>query len=336
MTCVERPQTVVRSRSDKGSSDLADIEQRLRGFDVTAALVRQAGRTIIEVGDVSCPVHIHSMRKSILSTLFGQAHDRGEIDLNVTLGELEIDDTPRLTDEEKSARVEDLLAARSGVYLPTEEGVASGRPSRGLHPPGTFWCYNNWDFNVLGNVYERIIGRSLFVAFEHDLARPLGMIDWDVYQHGSYQYRADILGGTPRYPNYTFRLSARDIGLLGQLYLNKGIWNRRQLLSSEWIARSTGPLSRTNHAAGLLGMYGYCWWVAGPSNELRHIGIGDTLYSAIGFGGNFLTVLPEFDMVVTVVTDIPTWLEDSSTPRPGPMTNDDYQELLVHLVAALS
>jgi hypothetical protein len=140
---------VVRSRSDKGSSDLADIEQRLRGFDVTAVLVRQAARTIIEVGDVSCPVHIHSMRKSILSTLFGQAHDRGEIDLNVTLGELEIDDTPRLTDEEKSARVEDLLAARSGVYLPTEEGVASGRPSEDCTRPArsgvttigisTFW-----------------------------------------------------------------------------------------------------------------------------------------------------------------------------------------------------
>jgi CubicO group peptidase (beta-lactamase class C family) len=336
MTCVERPQTLVRSRSDKGSSGLADIEQRLRGFDVTAVLVRQAGRTIIEVGDASRPVHIHSMRKSILSTLFGQAHDRGEIDLKVTLGELEIDDTPGLTDEEKSARVEDLLAARSGVYLPTEEGAGFGRPSRGSHPPGTFWCYNNWDFNVLGNIYERIVGRSLFVAFDHDLARPLDMVDWDVYQHGSYQYRADVLGGTPRYPNYTFRLSARDISLLGQLYLNNGIWNRRQLLSPGWIARSTGPLSRTNRAAGLLGMYGYCWWVAGPPDEVRHIGIADTVYSAIGFGGNFLTVLPDIDAVVTVVADSPTWLEDSSTPRPEPMTNDDYQELLAHLVAALS
>jgi hypothetical protein len=47
-------------------------------------------------------------------------------------------------------------------------------------------------------------------------------------------------------------------------------------------------------------------------------------------------VLPDIDTVVTVVTDTPTWLEDSSTPRPEPMTNDDYQELLVLLVAALS
>jgi CubicO group peptidase (beta-lactamase class C family) len=327
----------MRSRSDPGSSDLADIEQRLQGLDVTASLVHQAGRTIIEVGDVSCPVHIHSMRKSIMSALVGQAYDRGEIDLKTTLGELEIDDTPRLTDEEKSAGVEDLLAARSGVYLPTDDGAALGRPSRGSHPPGTFWCYNNWDFNVLGNIYERIIGRSLFVAFEHDLARPLGMIDWDVYQHGSYEYRTDILGGTLRYPNYTFHLSARDISLLGQLYLNNGVWNRRQLLSPEWIASSTAPVSRTGHQAGLLEGYGYCWWVAGPSGELIDRGITNGCYSAIGFGGNFLTIIPGLDMVVTVVTDTATWLADSSGTRAeSKMTTDRYQELLVDLAAALS
>jgi CubicO group peptidase (beta-lactamase class C family) len=328
---------VARSRSDKGSSGLADIEQRLRRFDVTAVLVHHAGRTIIEVGDVSCPVHIHSMRKSIMSALFGQACDRGEIDLKATLGELEIDDTPPLTDEEKSATISDLLAARSGVYLCAEDGGALGQPPRGSHPPGTFWCYNNWDFNVLGNVYERITGRSLFVAFEHDLARPLGMVDWDIYRHGSYQYRADILGGTTRYPNYTFYLSARDINRFGQLYLNNGMRDRRQLLSPQWIARSTYPFSRTNHPAGLLGMYGYCWWVAGPSDELSDIGIAHTLYSAIGFGGNFLTVLPDLDVVVTAVTDTATWLADSPASRTElKMTNERYQELLIDLAGALS
>jgi CubicO group peptidase (beta-lactamase class C family) len=308
---------------------LADVEQRLRRLNVTAAQVDRAGRTIIEVGDVSCPVHVHSMRKSIMSALFGQAYDRGQIDLDATLGQLRIDDTPSLTDNEKSATINDLLAARSGVYLPTEGGDGLGRPVRGSHPPGAFWCYNNWDFNVLGNIYERMTGRSVFVAFDHDLARPLGMIDWDVYQHGSYQYRADILGGTTRYPNYAFHLSARDLARIGRLYLSNGLWNGRQLLSPEWIARSTSPLSRTYHPAGLLGMYGYCWWVAGPSDELSDIGITDTRYSAIGFGGNFLTVLPDIDSVVTVVTG-------SSTSPAEALTNDDYQALLGHLAAALS
>ena len=266
------------------------------------------------------------MRKSIVSALVGQARDRGQLDLNATLGELGIDDAPALSDEEKSARVEDLLTARSGIYLSPDDGRTLGRPPRGSYPPGTFWCYNNWDFNALGNIYERITGRSVFVAFGHELAKPLGMADWDIYRHGSYLYRADILGGTRRYPNYKFHLSARDIALLGQLYLNNGLCDGRRLLSPEWIARSTEPVSRTTHPPGLMGMYGYCWWVAGPSDELSDIGIADTVYSAIGFGGNYLTVLPDIDMVVTVVT----------RAAATPMTSDDYQEFLANIVAALS
>jgi hypothetical protein len=69
---------------------------------------------------------------------------------------------------------------------------------------------------------------------------------------------------------------------------------------------------------------------------LSHIGIADNLYSAIGFGGNFLTVLPDIDTVVTVMTDAAVSPGDSSSSRPAPLTNDDYQELVAHLVAALS
>jgi CubicO group peptidase (beta-lactamase class C family) len=239
---------------------------------------------------------------------------------------LDIDDAPALTDREKSATIEDLLTARSGVHLPVDDGGVLGRPSRGSHPPGTFWCYSNWDFNVLGHIYERITGRSVFVAFEHDLAGPLGMTDWDGYRHGTYRYRADILGATIRYPNYQFRLSARDIGRLGQLYLDNGTCNGRQLLSPEWIARSTSPVSRTNHPAGLSGMYGYCWWVAGPSEELSRNGIADGSYSAIGFGGNFMTVLPDIDAVVTVLTD------SGATP----LSNDGYHALVADLAAVLT
>jgi CubicO group peptidase (beta-lactamase class C family) len=305
---------------------IADIEQQLRRLNLTAAQIRHAGHTIVEVGDVSCPVHAHSIRKSILSALFGLAHDRGQLDLETTLGDLGIDDTPSLTDTEKSATIEDLLTARSGVYLPADDGRVLALPPRGSHPPGTFWCYNNWDFNILGIVYERITGRSLFVAFDHELARPLGMTDWDIYRHGSYQYRADAVGGTTRHPNYTFYLSARDIGTLGELYLNNGDWHGRRLISPEWIARSTYARARTKHPAGLFGMYGYCWWVAGPPDQLSHSGVAGQVYSAVGLGGNFMTVLPDIDTVVTVI----------SGAAAAPTTNNDYQELVANVVAALS
>ncbi len=307
-------------------TSLTDIDQRLRHSDVSAVQIRHAGRTIVEVGDVSRPIDVHSMRKSILSALVGLAHDRGEIDLDTPLCELDIDDTPTLSDEERSATITDLLTARSGVHLPVADGSTLGRPPRGSHRPGTFWCYNNWDFNVLGHIYERITGRSVFVAFEHELAGPLGMTDWDSYRHGSYRYRADILGGTTRYPNYKFHVSARDTGKLGQLYLDNGVCNGRQLLSQEWIARSTRAIARTNYPPGLLGAYGYCWWVAGPSDELSRPGIADGGYSSIGFAGNYLTVLPGLDAVVTVLTD------SGATP----LTDDEYHALVADLGAVLS
>ena len=177
---------------------------------------------------------------------------------------------------------------------------------------------------MLGHIYERITGRSVFVAFEHELAGPLGMTDWDSYRHGTYRYRADILGGTNRYPNYKFHLSARDTGRLGQFYLDSGVWNGRRLLSQEWIARSTRAISRTNHPPGLLGMYGYCWWVAGPSGELSRTGIAGGGYSSIGFGGNYLTVLPGSNAVITVLTD------SGATP----LTDDEYHALVADLGAA--
>jgi hypothetical protein len=69
---------------------------------------------------------------------------------------------------------------------------------------------------------------------------------------------------------------------------------------------------------------------------LNHIGIAESVYSAIGIGGNFLTVLPDIDTVVTVMTDAAVAPGDSSNSRSAPLTNDDYQELIGHLVATLS
>src|SRR5207247_606298 len=83
--------------------------------------------------------------------------------------ELGIDDSePSLTPEEKKATLGDLLKARSGVYHPAlyeTPGMKAARPRRSSHAHGTFWYYNNWDFNVLGTVFERQTKNSLFREF---------------------------------------------------------------------------------------------------------------------------------------------------------------------------
>jgi len=90
---------------------------------------------------------VHSMRKALLNSLYGIHQERGDVDLNQTLAELGIDDLPpTLNEQEKSARVIDLLKSRSGVYHPAaaeSDGMSQTRPGRGSHAPGEFSYYNN-------------------------------------------------------------------------------------------------------------------------------------------------------------------------------------------------
>jgi CubicO group peptidase (beta-lactamase class C family) len=70
-------------------------------------------------GDIDKKITSYSVRKSLLSALYGIYSAEGVIDINQTLEQLGIDDSPDpLTKEEKQARVVDLLRARSGVYHP--------------------------------------------------------------------------------------------------------------------------------------------------------------------------------------------------------------------------
>lgn len=100
------------------------------------------GRVIVACGDVNREFSAHSVRKSLVSGLYGTAVERGEIDLDATLGELGIDDTTALRLTERGATVRDVISARSGVYLQAAYAPSSQereRPERGSHAPGTHW-----------------------------------------------------------------------------------------------------------------------------------------------------------------------------------------------------
>src|SRR5512139_3144007 len=156
------------------------------------------------------------MRKSVMSALYGIYVAEGKIELSSTLKELGIDDLTPLTEAEKTATVKDLLSARSGVYIeaageaPSTKAV---RPARGSHSPGTFWYYNNWDFNVLGAIFERLTKTNLFREFKERIADPIGMEDLR-FEDTRYVSGADSV-----YPAYPFRLTARDLARMGLLFL---------------------------------------------------------------------------------------------------------------------
>jgi CubicO group peptidase (beta-lactamase class C family) len=134
----------------------------------SAVIIVQRGKVVAEWGDTTKRTELASVRKSLLSALIGIAVSDHLIKLNSTLDELGIDDNPPgLTEIEKGATVRELLEARSGVYHPAlyeTPRMANMRPLRGDHPPGTFWYYNNWDFNALGTIYEHATGTGIFEA----------------------------------------------------------------------------------------------------------------------------------------------------------------------------
>ena len=276
-------------------AQLAAVGRYADSLGSGALMVVYRGHVLAAWGDVAREFQAHSVRKSLVSALYGATVGEGRIDLEATLADLGIDDTTPLTAVEKTARVRDLLAARSGVYLPAAYAPPDQdeeRPVRGSHRPGTHWFYNNWDFNVAGVIYERVTGENLYDAFRRRIAAPIGMEDFDT-SDGFLAYEPSL----SRYPAHTFRMSTRDLARVGLLYLQEGRWRGRQVVPADWVRKSTTPLSDLGNGAG----YGYMWWTYGrTSSPSRYPAINryQRLFQARGTGGQAVFVIPEAELVI--------------------------------------
>jgi CubicO group peptidase (beta-lactamase class C family) len=281
---------------------VASVMTMLRDLPTTSLMVVSGGKIAFKHGDVTKASYLASARKSILSMLFGNYVASGAIDLQRTIGDLGIDDVGGLLPIEKSATIADLLTARSGVYHPASSpGSAKGVPARGSQRPGSYFYYNNWDFNVLGAVFEKLTGKTVFAAFQSDLAGPLQLQDFD-------PSRQRMLGveELSRYPAYHFFLSARDMARIGLVMVRQGQWKGRSVVPQAWVQTSTSVKIPSSDLTGSfkdgpLG-YGYLWWIpeARPS--------ADWARSFLAFGnyGQFILGLPQIDMVIVhrvAVTD---------------------------------
>jgi CubicO group peptidase (beta-lactamase class C family) len=229
-----------------------------------------------------------------------------------------LDDKGGLTAEEKEATIRELLEARSGVYHAAAyetEGMKEKRPQRGSFPHGTHWYYNNWDFNVLGAIFEKCTGLKIADSFHDRIAAPIGMQDFS---------KSDVVyvyEGTSIYPAYTFRMSARDMARFGLLYLRNGEWGDQQIVPKAWVKDST-----TGYSSAGPGLdYGYLWWVARGwmlGNKIDRPG-----FRADGHGGQYIIVLPDDKLVISHVSNHDRTKRDSIKP---------FQEFLRLLLDAKS
>jgi CubicO group peptidase (beta-lactamase class C family) len=270
----------------------------------TAFLIAKDGKRVAGWGDPSRKVSVASVRKSLISSLYGIAVAEGRIRLDATLEQLDIDDkAPSLSEAEKQATVADLLKARSGIYHTAAHETADirrKRPARGSHAPGSFWFYNNWDFNALGTIYRNATGENIFASFAARIAQPIGMEDFSAGD-GSYATEPSSI-----HPAYPFRMSARDLARFGLLFLNGGRWNGRQIVSGGWVTESTSPYSHT--ARGNLG-YGYLWWTLRPEM------FGPGAAMASGYRCQLMAFVPSKRLVVVQTNDRGAGSDQGSTSR---------------------
>ena len=301
----DRFERITPEQAGYSPEKLDELRTFLEKAGSDSLLLLHDGKVFFEWGDIRKKLLVHSMRKPLLNSLYGTQVSRGRIHLKSTLADLKVDDLPNpLTATERTATLLDVLKSRSGVYhaaAAESDGMGQAKPPRGSHAPGTHFHYNNWDFNLAGALYERATGQRIYDAFYREIAQPLGMLDYQNHvgtQAGPEAPLAADLDGfylfepeRSSFPAYHFRMSAHDLALFGQLYLNHGRWKGRQLIPSAWIAFSTQPYSVIQAEYGL--NYGLLWNVLTPSSPEERPSFYHT-----GLDVHMLGIYPKHNLVM--------------------------------------
>jgi CubicO group peptidase (beta-lactamase class C family) len=148
-------------------------------------------------------------------------------------------------------------------------------------PPGGEFRYVNADVNLLSGILLQATGSFPDEFAEEVLFDPLGIEMWD-WDYGETEGHRMMDG--------SLRLRPRDMGRIGLLVLEQGLWEGERVISEEWISESTEPRLPVDD----LFSYGYLWWltsIPAEGGELRVI-------LASGWGSQFVAVIPEADIVV--------------------------------------
>ena len=302
-------QTVSPESVGFSSARLEVLRAWLATGPTTSMIVVKHGKIIFSFGDTTRVSKIASARKSVLSMLMGKYLASGKLDLSKTVKQLGLDDTVPFTPLEEHATLEQLMAARSGIYRdPPDDDLTSQQPQRPTYP-GTFFSYNNWEFDAAGTAFEKVTGQNIYDALRNDLAIPLGMQDF----HRELQHKDPSSGSI--HPVYHMYLSTRDMARLGLLMANHGLWNGKQLVPVDWVNWSTAPLTpwvemeppilRQRGDPGHWG-FGLGWWVWDAQAFSGNIFSSpfQGTFEARGTGGQYITVIPARGLVLVHKTDI--------------------------------
>jgi CubicO group peptidase (beta-lactamase class C family) len=240
------------------------------------------------------PHILQSLSKSFNATAVGLAIADGKLDLNDPVLKFFPADAPAdPSDNLKAMTVRDLLTMTCGHD--TEAKAIAGAPSVKQflahpvpHKPGTHFQYNTMGSYTLSAIVTKVTGQTTLEFLKPRLFEPLGIEnpEWASSPEGN------SLGG------YGLKLCTEDIAKFGQLYLQKGKWNGKQLIPEKWVEQATSkqvPNDQESHIK--IGIdwqqgYGFQFWRC-THNAFR----GD------GAGGQLCVVIPEKDAVIAITAD---------------------------------
>jgi len=293
------------------------------------------GALLFSYGPQDETSYIASVRKSVLAMLYGPFVADGTIDLDATLEEIGFDDIGGLLPIEKQATIRDLISARSGVYHVASNGGdnSADAPERGSQEPGSYFLYNNWDFNAAGAIFEQLTGHDIYTEVNRQIVVPTGMQDFDLAMHLEEGKTGNLKRS--KYPAYHMHFSTRDLIRVGQLMHQRGNWNGVQLFDADWIdtiVATHTPLEEMNPESTRNGHfgYGYMWWVF---DEATHGPEYKGAYAGRGHFGNYIVVMPAIDLVISHKT----WPIDYASPGEYADINvtwGEMQKIVDRLLAA--
>jgi len=279
-----------------------------------AGVILKNGYIVAQWGDVNRVDMTFSVTKSYLSTMCGLAIDEGLIpSVDNKVGEMIWDGTfegahnSKITWDHLLTQSSDwsgeLWGGKDWADRPPKEGGVDDWKMRKFNEPGTVMEYNDVRVNVLAYSLLQVWRKPLPMVLNENIMTPIGASPtwrWYGYKHSFTNVDGvmmqSVSGGG--HSGGGLFINTLDHARFGLLFLRKGNWNGKQLLSKKWV--DAAHVSSTPNPS-----YGYMWWINKPGR--RHWeGVSEKLYYAAGFGGNFIVIDEEHDVVI-----VTRWLEPS-------------------------
>ncbi|HLJ68736.1 MAG TPA: serine hydrolase [Chloroflexota bacterium] len=298
---------------------MAEAIEEGRFKKIGSVLVAREGRLLYERypdgSDRSTVRNTGSATATVTGMLIGIASDRGLLDPETRILDVLPEKRPARPDPRKDAiTVEDLLTMSSVLECNDLNSFSHGHrermflvedwlqfaldlPIRGFPswnvrpealPYGRSFSYCAAGVVLLGAILERITGQPVPDFARDNLFEPLGIrrVQWQFSPSGSA-----VTSGGPG-------LTSRSLIRLGQLYLEGGSWRGQQIISREWVERSTQPHVRVDDDTE----YGYLWWRRTVGTHLYGVQKQFGCYLMQGDGGNKVAVIPELQLVGVITS----------------------------------